>query len=112
MSYLPPQSVTAPKDRWKLLGVIYDAGEDDASVAYGEWDKIPCLTSRWNGSLSHPSSEKGNPTSHLHPTWFILPDFMAQATLKELLISHALGNNFINYQNLLKAIKALTPESK
>lgn len=107
MSYLHPQSVISPKDRWKLIGVVYDLGEHNSSVAFGEWDDKPCLTSRWNGSLNGEHSNKGNPISHFQPTWFILPDFIAIATLKELLMLHATGDQRVNQEILLQAIKAL-----
>lgn len=111
MSYLQPNSVTAPKDHWQLRGIVYDRGEDDTSVAFGEWDGDPCLVCRWNGSLNNPIREKGNPISHLYPTWFVLPDFIAQATLKELLMLHATGDQRVNHEVLLQCINALTPLS-
>ena len=111
MSYLQPQAVTAPKDLWSFIGVVYDRGEDDVSVVFGEWNGDSCLASRWNGSLNDPRREKGNPISHQHPTWFILPDFIAHATLKELLMLHATGDQRVNHGVLLQAISALLPST-
>ena len=110
-SYLQPHSVTAPKDHWSFIGVVYDRGEEDTSVAFGEWDGDSCLVARWNGSLNDPRREKGNPISHLYPTWFVLPDFIAQATLKECLMLHATGDQRVNHEVLLQAITALSPSS-
>jgi hypothetical protein len=106
-TYLSPQSVTAPKERWQLLGVVYDRGEHDTSVAFGEWDGDPCLVSRWNGSLNDEHSRKGNPISNFQPTWFVLPDYIAQSTMKELLMLHATGDERVNHEVLLRAINAL-----
>jgi hypothetical protein len=111
MSYLQPQSVTAPKDCWTFIGVVYDRGEEETSVAFGEWKGDFCLVARWNGSLDDPRREKGNPISHQHPTWFVLPDFMAQGTLKECLMLHATGDKRVNHDVLLRAINALSPSS-
>lgn len=111
MPYLEPKSVISPKDRWQLLGVVYDRGEHDSSVAFGEWDGAPCLVSRWNGSLNGECSNKGNPISHFQPTWFVLPDFIARATMKDLLMLHATGDQRVNQEVLLQAINALAPSS-
>jgi len=107
MTYLNPQSVTAPKKHWELLDVVYDLGEHDSSVAFGKWMDDPCLASRWNGSLKDVRNRKGNPISNFQPTWFVLPDFIAQSTLKELLMLHASGDKHVNHAALLRAIKAL-----
>jgi len=112
MSYLQPQSVISPKDRWKLIGVVYDLGENNSSVAYGEWDDELCLASRWNGSLTGESSNKGNPISHFQPTWFVLPKFIAIATLKELLMLHATGDQRINQEILFQAINTIKFSAK
>lgn len=111
MSYLQPQSVTAPKDLWTFIGVVYDRGEEDVSVVFGVWDGSPCLATRWNGSLNDPRREKGNPISRLHPTWFILPDFIAHSTLKELLVLHATGDQRVNHAVLSQAITTLLPST-
>ena len=111
MPYLQPQSVTSPKDRWHLRGIVYDRGEHNSSIAFGDWDGVPCLTSRWNGSLSNEHTKKGNPISNFQPTWFVLPDFIAQATMKELLMMHATGDSCVNQEFLLQAVNALAPSS-
>ena len=109
MSYLLPQDVVSPKDRWTLLGIVYDAGEHATSVVFGEWDGDPCLATRWNGSLTDPQSHnsKGHPISNFQPVWFILPDYIAQATMKELLMFEALGDGQVNHDVLLQAITTL-----
>jgi len=108
MSYLSPAKVTSPKDHWTLVGVIYDLGEHDWSLSLGEWDGTPCLASRWNGSLNDEKANKGNPISNFQPTWFVLPHFIANATLKELLMIHARGDTRVDIDLLHRAIKSLT----
>ena len=71
MSYVKPQEVIAPQDRWKLDRVLYDGGEDQWSVAKGTWDGEETLAIRWNGGTD---GEKGNPTAHGNPTWLVVPD--------------------------------------
>lgn len=39
MAYIKPDYVTSPKALWKLNCVIYDEGEGNIAIAYGEWDK-------------------------------------------------------------------------
>jgi hypothetical protein len=108
MTYLLPQSVLSPRDRWELVGVIHDAGENETSVAFGRWDGDDCVVCRWNGSLNDETYHKGHPISNFQPVWFVLPDFIAQATLKELLMMHARGEQRINHDILLQAIGALS----
>ena len=70
MSYVKPQDVIAPQDRWELDRVLYDGEEDQWSAAKGTWDGEEALAIRWNGTTDHPL---GRPHSHAHPTWFIVP---------------------------------------
>lgn len=75
MSYVKPQDVASPRSRWRLRQVLYDGGEDNWSVAEGQWDNGALWTEvialRWNGGKG---SEMGNPQSRGLPTWFIVPD--------------------------------------
>ncbi|MYD30136.1 MAG: hypothetical protein F4X01_00780 [Nitrospira sp. SB0661_bin_20] len=71
MSYVKPQDVISPKDRWKLDRILYDGGEDQWAVAKGTWDEEETLVIRWNGRTG---KKLGQPQSSGHPTWFIVPD--------------------------------------
>ena len=113
MSYLSPVQVTAPKDQWHLDGgdVIYDGGENGSSIAFGTWNGRPCLAARWNGSLNDERAKKGNPISRFQPTWFVLPLFVASATMRELLMLEATGAITVNLEALRRAIQATQSES-
>jgi hypothetical protein len=82
MSYPNPQQIKSPKGAVTHLRVIYDGGEQIAghddwegwSVAELDWYEEPALACRWNGSTDNDDvSPVGNPQSHRHPTWFLLP---------------------------------------
>lgn len=82
MSYTDPAVVLSPKRRMKNLNVKHDGGEGEWALAEMEWDGKPAVGIRWNGSTEDPkTSDKGNPQSSGHPTWFILPDEIAWETL-------------------------------
>lgn len=78
MPYIDPNSVIAPKHRVRNVRVIYDAGEIEGSwsVVELEFDERDALGLRWNGDRD---SMKGTPLAHGNPTWFILPDDVADA---------------------------------
>ena len=75
MSYVRPQNVDSPKNRWRLRQVLHDGGEGGWSAAEGQWDNgglwRDVLAVRWNGS---EGAEIGNPQSRGVATWFIVPD--------------------------------------
>ena len=75
MTYVKPQNVTSPRNRWRLRRVLHDGGEGSWSAAEGQWDDEglwgEVLAVRWNGCSG---SEIGNPQSRGLATWFILPD--------------------------------------
>ena len=78
MGYTPPELVLSPKGRVKDLKVIYDGGENSWSLAQMIWDEYKAVGIRWNGG----SEDKrfpgiGNPQSRGVPTWFILPEEVA-----------------------------------
>ena len=71
---MPPEKVTAPKQRWHLIKVLRQGtseGPESYSIAVGRWDGNPCVAIRWNANEDRPV---GNPHSRGLPTWFILPD--------------------------------------
>ena len=75
MSYVKPQDVSSPRNRWWLRRVLHDGGEGSWSAADGQWDNeglwSDVLAVRWNGS-SGPGI--GNPQSRGLATWFIVPN--------------------------------------
>ena len=71
-----PRAVVSPRRRLNQLRVIYQV--TDWSLAIGVWDGVRALLVRWNGDTDHPL---GNPVSHSHPTWFVLPKDMHSAVL-------------------------------
>lgn len=80
MAHIDPKSVDSPRNHWKLIDVLYDGGDDDASIAIGEWDGERRLAMRWNGSEKYAGI--GNPQSRGLPTWFMLPDWSASTMLE------------------------------
>lgn len=78
---IDPNTVHSPRDRWTLIDVLTQQGGPNSNwwaLALGRWDGVPCLATRWNGDEENDES-KGNPISRGYPTWFILPDEMAEA---------------------------------
>lgn len=85
MAYIDPKTVNSPRNLWKLIEVLRlgednKNGDDDATLAIGEWDGDRVLAIRWNGT-SESESGVGNPQSRGLPTWFILPEWMSRAIL-------------------------------
>ena len=71
MRYIKPDKVISPKNRWKLVRVLYPGTEGEWAAAEGEWDGKEVLAIRWNGSTGN---KIGQPLAHRYPTWFIVPD--------------------------------------
>ncbi len=107
MPYKKPIDVTSPTERWKILAVIYDAGEGQIAVSFGEWDKKPAFGMRWNGTEDKPN---GHPSSTAHPTWFILPVEFGLPVVKDLLFKQARGNQYVDNENIKKALEWLDDE--
>lgn len=90
MTYIKPQEVKSPKNRWRLIRVLHDGGIGEWSAAEGKWAKggrwREVLAIRWNGG----SSDKGigSPQSRGQPTWFIVPDEM-EAAMRSVVASAA-----------------------
>jgi len=79
--YNDPKSVLSPKGRIKSVEVIFDKGPKDGSwsVARLTWDNLPNKVGiRWNGDRI---STKGLPQARGNPTWFVVPDELADAVL-------------------------------
>lgn len=75
MSYVKPEDVDSPRNRWRLRRVLHDGGEGGWSAAEGQWEHEglwgEVLAIRWNGS---EGAEIGNPQSRGLATWFIVPE--------------------------------------
>lgn len=81
MSYINPVSVISPKDRLHNLQVIHDQGAGAWSLARFQWEgREGCLGLRWNGD---ERSGVGSPQSRGVPTWFMVPEELTEAILKE-----------------------------
>lgn len=78
--YHDPKSVFSPKERVKSVEVIFDKGPVDRSwsVARLRWDDSFVVGIRWNGD---GSSTTGLPQARGNPTWFVVPDELADAVL-------------------------------
>jgi hypothetical protein len=76
MSYVHPQTVTSPKNLVSEVRVIYDSGPGEYSwaVATLRWDRRPAVGIRWNGGTGRGV---GSPQSRGLPTWFVVPDELA-----------------------------------
>jgi len=77
MAYIDPRMVTSPRGRVSDLKIMFDGGEGSYSVASLHWDDEPAIAVRWNGGDAAPFQGLGNPQSRGIPTWFILPDSIA-----------------------------------
>jgi len=79
-----PRNVISPKTR--LTGpieVVYPLDPDaqaDYSIARFTWDKRLAVGIRWNGDQDS-DADVGNPQSRGLPTWFILPEEVADLVL-------------------------------
>ena len=83
MPYVDPQTVLSPQGKVRDLKVVYDSDPSKGgwSVATMLWDTNPnAVGLRWNGTPEENS--KGNPQSHGHATWFIVPDELATSVLE------------------------------
>lgn len=81
IKYILPEDVSSPKQRWALIKVLHDGGEEDYSIALGRWDGKPVIGMRWNGTEASPI---GNPQSRGLPTWFIVPSNYQDSILEQL----------------------------
>jgi hypothetical protein len=78
--YVDPRDANSPRERWLTQHILCNTGQGGFSVAEGEWDGEPVLGLRWNGS--DDPDVAGNPQSHGRPTWFVVPDELADAMRK------------------------------
>ena len=87
MTYIEPENVDSPRKAWKLIEILRNEGDGDASIAIGEWGekKERVLAIRWNGS--DKDDGVGNPQSRGNPTWFILPCWVSEKILDTEIIT-------------------------
>ncbi len=111
MAYVKPDDVTSPKASWKLNCVIYDKGEGNIAIAYGEWHRAKVIAMRWNGT-NDLHKALGNPQSSSNATWFILPLDIGVNVVKDLLIKQVTGDTSVRQDGLAKTIKWLTDVKK
>ncbi|MDR3750429.1 MAG: hypothetical protein P4K94_02985 [Terracidiphilus sp.] len=78
--YHDPKTVLSPKERVESVEVIFDKGPVDFSwsVARLKWDGSSVVGIRWNGDRT---STKGLPQTRGNPTWFVVPNELADAVL-------------------------------
>jgi hypothetical protein len=83
-----PRDVLSPKNRLRgPIEVIKEPSdplkEENYSVARFIWDGGPAVGVRWNGDPNN-RSDIGNPQSRGLPTWFILPEFLSDLVVPQL----------------------------
>ena len=82
MSYIHPKMVLSPTAILSDLEVVFDGGENQWSVAKFKWNGQAVVGIRWNGGSADPRFPgMGNPQSRGVPTWFILPEPVADVVL-------------------------------
>ena len=81
MSYMDPCAVVSPKHRIKDVEIVYDSGPIEGSwaVAKFRWDSKDRIGVRWN---EEQGEGVGTPQARGVPTWFVLPEDLAQAVLQ------------------------------
>ncbi len=105
MAYINPETVLAPRNRIKSTEVLYNGGEGEWSVARLEFDDHECLGMRWNGADGQPGI--GNPQSHGQPTWFVIPD-----TLADIIREQVEGFGDSKHAELLSAYREMAADVK
>ena len=81
MPYVDPQTVLVPRNRVRSVRVLYNTGPGSGSwsAALLDFDGEERIAIRWNGQ---GRKGIGNPQSHGRPTWFVVPNELAQ-TIRE-----------------------------
>ena len=83
---IDPYKVISPRNRLTLHRVLYNGGADGWSAAEVHWKndegkEHPALALRWNGSKS---GTRGFPKVGYWPTWFIVPEELADVIRKKV----------------------------
>lgn len=93
MSYIKPELVQSPKKSVSELDVIYDGGERSWALAKMKWDGEKTIGLRWNGGTEDPKfPHVGNPQSRGVPTWFILPQEIADVVVQMLKLNKKISS--------------------
>ena len=82
MAYLDHKLVLSPKGKVANIEVIIDKGKDSYALSILDWEGKRSVGVRWNGGSD---GSIGTPQSRGIPTWFILPDLIAETYLNFLL---------------------------
>ena len=107
MPYTDPTTVRSPKDRVLDVDVVYDKGPTDQSwsVARLKWDGKDAVGIRWNGEVAQ--SGVGTPSSRSNPTWFIVPDEIA-----DTLVETARKLSKTEHETLLEGYRAMAADEE
>jgi hypothetical protein len=81
MTYILPQDVTAPKERWMLHRVLIEGTAGTPAYALGTWDGDRCIGARWNGT---DGNDVGWPRIFTNPCWHILDDKLCEGVISLL----------------------------
>lgn len=81
MDYIDPKDVISPQRAISDVRVLVDEGEDAYALAVLKWEGEDRLGVRWNGGPDNPI---GNPQSRGIPTWFLLPEAIADMVMANL----------------------------
>lgn len=79
MAYVDPITVLSPRTRLRSVDLLFNSnpGKGGWSVALLDFDGEERVGIRWNGSDEEPGV--GNPQSRAKPTWFVVPEQLADA---------------------------------
>lgn len=107
MAYTNPSTVKSPKDRVKDVEVVFDKGpkEGSWSIAKLKFDGADAVGIRWNGEVSKPGV--GTPSSRSNPTWFILPNEIA-----DVLVESAKSLSKDEHKSLLAGYRAMAADAE
>jgi hypothetical protein len=92
MSWVPPDDVRSPIDRWQLESVVYDEGEGGFAVATGVWAAEPRLGVRWNGTEDQPL---GTPQARNRATWLVVPPDYGLAIAQVVLLKSEASAQYV-----------------
>ena len=88
MCYVKPDLVVSPKSLVSNLKVIYDGEVNSWALVEMEWGGAEAVRLRWNdGSEDQRFPGIGNPQSRGLPTWFILPEEIAEVVISMLKVN-------------------------
>ena len=80
MAYVDPEKVDSPKNSVRNVRVRHNQGK--WAVAELEWEDEAAIGIRWNGTEGEAGV--GSPQSRGHPTWFIVPEELADAVREKV----------------------------